>query len=305
MPNNNARLLPFLRRGLPLAAGLLIVACNSSTPSPSAPPTTGPTAPPTTQPSTPPTSGPTTQPTTEPSTAPTTEPSNEPSPQPTTEPSSEPSSSPVPIGKVDHPTNPTAVVLRIDLTGGFINPAGNLLRAPAFTLYGNNTVVFRPTTDPTGTGMPPFRLAHLSVDQVDALLTNALVRDHLQDADVSYPGNPDAGSTVFSIDAGGVKKQVSVFGLNGSPGKGPNAAILKGLADLSARSPTSSPRSTAGKVESVEAYQPQMYRAILSEGAATRASLAVDATYAGRLLRQPGQRPADGRAHCRPGRASS
>jgi hypothetical protein len=267
MPNNHARLLPFVRRGLALAAGLLIVACNSSAPTPSALPTIGPTAPPTTQPSTGPTTQPSTNPTTGPSTQPTTGPTTGPSIQPSTEPSGEPSSSPVPIGKVDHPTGPTDIVLRLDFAGGFINPAGNLLKAPPFTLYGDNTAIFRPTTDPTGSGMPPFQVAHLSVGQVDALLTYALVRDHLQDADATYPGNPDAGSTIFSVEAGGMKKQVSVFGLNPTP-KGPNAAILKGLEDLATTLSDFESQVNAGKVESVEPYQPQMYRAILSEGAA-------------------------------------
>lgn len=159
------------------------------------------------------------------------------------------------------------MVLRIDAAGGFINSAGNLLRAPAFTLYGDNAVVYRPTTDPTGTGMPPFMLAHLSVDQVDTLLTYALVHDHLKDAQQTYPGNPDAGSTIFSIDAAGVKKQVSVFGFNPAP-KGPNAAVLKGLADLAGVLNDFESQVKQGKVESAEIYEPQMYRAILSEGTA-------------------------------------
>jgi hypothetical protein len=240
-----------------LAAGLVIVACNSSAPTWSPSSGTTPTAPPITQPSTQPTAKPSTQLSTGPSTQPSTEPS--------TQPSGEPSPSPVPIGKVDHPTDPTAVVLRLDFAGGFINPAGNLLRAPAFTLYGDNTLVFRPTTDATGQGMPAFQLAHLSVDQVDALLTYALVRDHLQDAAASYPGNPDSGSTIFSVEAGGVKKQVSVFGLSGNP-KGHDAAVLKGLEDLATTLSDFESQVKAGKVESVEPYQPQMYRAILSEG---------------------------------------
>lgn len=255
MPNDHARLLSLLRRGLALAAGLLIVACSSGTPTPSAPPSAAPTPSPTSQPSsqssTGPTSQPSTEPTTEPSTQPSTGPTTGPSTQPSTEPTAEPSPLPVPLGKVDHPTDPTAVVLRIDFAGGFINPAGNLLRAPAFTLYGDNTVVFRPTTDPTGTGMPPFQRAQLSVDLVDALLTRALVRDHLKDAQTSYPGNPDSGSTIFSIEAGGVKKQVSVFGLSPNP-KGPNAAVLKGLEDLASTLTDFESQVRAGKVESVE-----------------------------------------------------
>jgi hypothetical protein len=158
-------------------------------------------------------------------------------------------------------------VLRLGGTGGLINPAGNLPRAPVFTLYGDNTAIFRPSGDLTGKDLPPFMRAQLSVDQVDALLTKALVRDHLRDAAESYPGNPDTGSTIFSVDAAGVKKQVSVSGLNPTP-KGPNADVLKGLADLATTLTDFESQVKQGNVESVDTYQPQMYRAILSEGTA-------------------------------------
>jgi hypothetical protein len=277
MRTHHARLLPSLRRGLPLIAGVLVVACTAGpAATPSVEPTTGPTGAPTGQATAPPgTPSETTRPspsgTSEPSPTPTTRPSTEPSAEPTSSPSTEPSGSPVPIGKVDHPTAPNAVVLRVDQAGGFINPDVLLLQAPAFTLYGDNTAVFRPTTDPTGTGMPPFQRAHLSTDQVDALLTSALVRDHLKDAEEAYPGNPDAGSTILTIDAGGVKKHVSFSGSGSGPV--PTRDILKGLSDLASTLSDFESQVTAGKVLSVEVYQPQMYRAILRQGSSEKPTL--------------------------------
>jgi hypothetical protein len=265
MHTHHRHFLPAIRRGLPFVAGILIVACTAGpAATPTVGPTTGPTAAPTGQPSAPPTPPPETTPpspsvTSGPSASPSTAPSTSPS-----EPSGAPSGSPVPIGKVDHPTDPNAVVLRVDHAGGFINPDVLLLGAPPFTLYGDNSVVFRPTTDPTGTGLPPFKRAQLSVDQVDALLTNALVRDHLKDAEEAYPGNPDAGSTILSIDAGGVKKQVT-FSASG-PGTIPTTDVLKGLSNLANTLTDFESQVKAGKVLSVETYQPPMYRAILRQG---------------------------------------
>jgi hypothetical protein len=266
MLNHHSRGIPLIRRGLPLLAGL-IVACNGSAgAAPSVPPSAGPTATPTSPPSS---ASPSGAPSIGPTIRPSATPAAQPSTQPSAEPSSAPSSSPVPIGKVDHPTDPNAVVLRIDSAGGFINPVVNLLRAPAFTLYGDNTALFRSSIDRTGTGMPPFLRAHLSADQVDTLLTHALIRDRLKDAETLYPGNPDAGSTIFSIDAGGVKKQVSVSGLIADT-VGPSADILKGLADLSSTLTNFETQVKAGKVESVDPYQPPLYRAILRQGGAEK-----------------------------------
>jgi len=174
----------------------------------------------------------------------------------------------VPIGAVDHPTDATAVVLRIESGGGFIGPNVQLLGVPPFTLYGNDTVVYRPATDTTDTGYPPLMTATLSTEQVDALLTFALEDGHLADARESYPRPvPDAGSTTFTIDAGGVTKRVTVTGLGIGDTNGPDSADLQAFGKLATRLIDFEQEVASGHVVSSAPYVPTDYRAILVPGA--------------------------------------
>jgi hypothetical protein len=184
------------------------------------------------------------------------------------------SATPVLIGAVDHPTDPTAVVLRIESGGGFIGPNVQLLGLPPFTLYGDDSVVYRPATDTTDTGYPPLMTATLSPDQVDALLTFALEDGHLRQAHESYPRPmPDAGSTTFSIDAGGVTKRVTVTGLGMDPTGGPDSSDLAAFEKLATRLFDFEQEVAAGQVLSSAPYVPTAYRAILVPAAdATNAS---------------------------------
>ena len=122
------------------------------------------------------------------------------------------------VGAVDHPTEPAAVVLRMFSGGGFVPQSIAFIETPQFTLYGNDVAIFRAPPPPDaqfGDAWPPFQCLQLTPEQVDELLTFALDQGGLADADTDYP-NPnitDVGTTVFTIDAGGVDKTVSVFAL--------------------------------------------------------------------------------------------
>jgi hypothetical protein len=128
-----------------------------------------------------------------------------------------------PIGRIEHATGPTAVVLRFDrgpdvavgdLVGELFQPG------PEFTLYGDGTVIFRnelapllPAEGPIIRGRP-FTVAHLDENQVQSLLRFALGEGGLGDACESYP-SPDSesfGPDVFTIHAGGLDKRVENFG---------------------------------------------------------------------------------------------
>jgi hypothetical protein len=182
----------------------------------------------------------------------------------------------VPIGKVDHPTDPTAVVLRMETGGGFISPGANILQAPSYTLYGDNTVIYRPATvdgqagiNPgAGGAMPAFMRAQLTVDQVDQLLTFALDDGHLRSAQENYSHPvPDAGTTTFTIDAGGTNKRVSIVGLGMDPSNlGSDAADYRAFEKLANRLGQIGAQAQKGQVQSLGQYQPQMYRAVLTQG---------------------------------------
>jgi hypothetical protein len=122
------------------------------------------------------------------------------------------------VGAVDHPTDPAAVVLRMFSGGGFVPQSIAFIETPQFTLYGNDVAIFRAPPPPDaefGDPWPAFQCLQLTSQQVDELLTFALDQGGLADADTDYP-NPnitDVGTTVFTIDAGGVDKTVSVFAL--------------------------------------------------------------------------------------------
>jgi hypothetical protein len=138
-----------------------------------------------------------------------------------------------PTGEIDHPTGAADVVLRLEEGGGFV-PMGALVgQAPSFSLYGDGTVIFRNLlAEPIPPGPlvrdRPFRTARLAEDQVQGLLRFALVDGGLGIARVSYE-NPmviDAGTSYFTINAGGVDKTVTVVALDFAE---------EGVPDLAAR----------------------------------------------------------------------
>jgi hypothetical protein len=192
---------------------------------------------------------------------------------PSLAPSNVPSTAPSPsIGAIDHATGPTDVLLRYDEGGGFIQPAFLVTQAPIFSLYGDGTVVFRnPTADPppaVGSVFPsrPFRTAKLTEDQIQATLEFALGDGGLGVARASYENMmvADAGTAVFTVNAGGLKKTVSVYGL-GIDVEGvqdaPARAAFKKLADRLADF------DNGGSV-TTDVFMPANYRGILMDGAA-------------------------------------
>jgi len=160
------------------------------------------------------------------------------------------------------------VVLRIESSGGFLAPAAQLLSAPSFTLYGDNTVVFRAEQTPDGPQYPIFLRVRLQPSQVDDLLGFALDQGQLRTARDTYTRPaPDAPTTVFAIDADGVQKRVSVtaLGANGATG-GPDAAAYKSFQALAERLDEFPKHVSAGEFGKATNYVPTTYRAILSPG---------------------------------------
>jgi hypothetical protein len=144
-------------------------------------------------------------------------PSNPSSPAP----SSPPSSTPAGVGAIEHATGATDILLRLEEGGGFVAPSFLATQAPIFTLYGDGTIVFR---NPMKEGPPPvgdvfrftpFRTARLNEDQVQATLLRAIGEGGLGPARPNYENNmvADASTTIFTLNAGGLKKTVSVYAL--------------------------------------------------------------------------------------------
>ncbi len=167
------------------------------------------------------------------------------------------------VGTIDHPVEPTAIVLRMSVGGGFVPTEIRFIESPTFTLYGNNVAIFRPagqSSDLTD-ALPPFTCSHLSTEQVDELLAYALDEGGLRDARALY-ANPfivDTPNTIFTIDADGLDKSVVVEAL-GFDDQAPNPkararfeALAGHLADFGAQ------------VETSQVYEVPLYRASLNE----------------------------------------
>jgi len=195
-------------------------------------------------------------------------PSTPPSSGPSAAPSEAPSGTPI-AGGVEHKTGTTDILLRYDEGGGFMIAGYSASQAPAFTLYGDGTVIFRngmlegPAAQGSVMTFNPMRTAKLSEEQIQELLVLALGEGGLAAARPNYENNmvTDAGTTTFTIDAGGIKKTVSIYALGfdveGSA-DAPARTAFKKLADRLADFDQGGSIATG-------VYTPDAYRAALIE----------------------------------------
>ena len=126
------------------------------------------------------------------------------------------------FGEIEHATGATDVLLRYENGGGFVPPSFLATEAPIFTLYGDGTVVFRnPAHRATAAASAPSSRSarsarcKLTEDQIQEVLAFALGDGGLGVARASYENQmiSDASTSVFTVDAGGIKKTVSVYAL--------------------------------------------------------------------------------------------
>lgn len=174
------------------------------------------------------------------------------------------------FGAIEHPTGATDVVLRFEEGGGFMMVEYIATQAPSFTLYGDGKIVFRdPMLEPLpaiGSVMPvqPFRTAKLTEEQVQDLLTYALGEGGLGVARPEYRNDlvADASTAVFTVDAGGLKKTVSVYALGMDQPGLPDAPARAAFARLAERLHAIDGGGTIGTAD----YEPERYRGILLDG---------------------------------------
>jgi len=176
------------------------------------------------------------------------------------------------VGALDHKTGCTDVVLRMYSWGGFVPLEYNLTDVPTFTVYGDNTAIFRPQPADgmfpnPGQPMTPLIKAVLSSAQVDALLNYALGPGGLSTApdEVLNPLVADAPTTVFQIDGAGVTRQVSAQALGMEDPTLPDQEARAQLFALSDLLDSFEEQVEAGNVESADLFQPAAYRGMLTE----------------------------------------
>jgi hypothetical protein len=191
---------------------------------------------------------------------------------PSAGPSSSPEASAGGFGEIEHATGATDVLLRFETGGGFVPPSFLATEAPIFTLYGDGTVVFRnPTVEPpppTGSVYPlnPFRTLKLTEDQIQEVLAFALGDGGLGAARASYENQmiSDAPTSVFTVNAGGIEKAVSIYALGMDVDGGADAPARAAFQRLAERLGNFDGNGTVA----TEVFQPTGYRGVLMDGQA-------------------------------------
>jgi hypothetical protein len=199
--------------------------------------------------------------------SPTASPGSSASPAPSIGPSIIPS--PSTVGAIDHETGATDVVLRMEQGGGFVPIDFLASQAPAFTLFGNGVIVFQrkavdfPQPDAAGvTHSVPWRTAKLDEGQIQELLDFAITQGALGTARDVYMGNiADAPSTIFTLNAGGLEKVVTINALSEDNSQGPDALARAAFFKLATRL---GDFDRGGTIDS-DVYEPAAYRGVLSE----------------------------------------
>ena len=192
-----------------------------------------------------------------------------PSTAPSEAPTSAPSGSPD-FGEIQHATGATDVILRYDEGGGFVPMGFAATQAPIFTLYGDGTVIFRNPNlvQEPGPGsiisFPQFRTARLSEEQIQATLAMAIGEGGLGIARPKYEYDlvADASTAEFTLNAGGLRKTVSVYALGIDVDNGADAPARAAFLKLSQRLAD----FDQGGAIKTDPYEPERYRGVLTEG---------------------------------------
>jgi hypothetical protein len=203
------------------------------------------------------------------SVAPTSAPSPSPAtPGPSGSASPAPTASPV-TGSLDHPTGADEIVFRFVEGGGFVPMGFFATEAPLLSIYGDGTVIFRdgtPAPDPDDVVFrePPFKIARMTEEELQAFLDDALGDGGLGAAKASYTGpGADLPTATFTINAAGRSKSVSVMALGADREAGPDTPVLDALAALGEKL-----RAFVGEVEGEVLWTPDRWRGVLTPGAA-------------------------------------
>ena len=140
---------------------------------------------------------------------------------PSSPPSGAPSASPATVGAIEHKTGPTDVILRYDEGGGFVMPAWTARRhrpsRSTATARSSSATRTQEALPAVGSVMPlhPFRTAKMNEEQIQDAARFALGEGGLGAARPEYLDMmvSDASTAVFTVNAGGLAKTVSVYAL--------------------------------------------------------------------------------------------
>jgi hypothetical protein len=123
---------------------------------------------------------------------------------------------PTATGAIAHPTGADDLVLRVEVTGGFVPPQVTISEIPQCSLYGDGRII---TTGPVidiypAPALPNLRQVRLTETGIQQLLAAAGDAGLLA-GDQTYANNTvaDAPTTVFTVNAGGTTTTVAAYAL--------------------------------------------------------------------------------------------
>jgi hypothetical protein len=126
---------------------------------------------------------------------------------------------------IQHPTAATKVVLRVSSGGGFVAPQVNLRAVPAFTLYGDGTIVVPGPVVQIypGPAILPLVRSKLAERRVQAILARARAAGLLARGAIAYgmPGVSDMPTTTLILNAGGRQITRQAYALGTTAGGRP------------------------------------------------------------------------------------
>lgn len=127
-----------------------------------------------------------------------------------------PGATPSPSPGITHPTGAADLVVRIENGGGFVGPNWTVRQLPWLSVYGDGRVMvpgpqIEIYPSPALPNVVAFRISEEGLQKV---LEEALAAGLLgADAHYDYPGIADAGTTTFTVVAGGKRHVVSAYAL--------------------------------------------------------------------------------------------
>jgi hypothetical protein len=159
----------------------------------------------------------------------------------------------------------------MDQGGGHMIFGFALTQAPIFTLYGDGTFILRQSVDPEvpmSQGFPRFLHGRMTQEYVQALLRHALGAGRLLNArEEMYFSNScaDCGTTIFTINAAGISKVVTVDALSQVEETGPDAVDRRGFVQLAQTLADLEADARSGELGEIVLYDPDLYRVLLFE----------------------------------------
>jgi hypothetical protein len=118
---------------------------------------------------------------------------------------------------ISHPTGAADLVVRIENGGGFVPPTYQVRQLPWLSIYGDGRVMVPgPQIEIyPGPAVPNVVTFRISEEGLQKVLEEALAAGLLgADAHYDYPGIADAGTTTFTVVAGGKRHVVSAYALS-------------------------------------------------------------------------------------------